>query len=82
MHLMYLDKSKEQKPYDKYLVKLPLYRRIFETKFNLSSRPPNNDTSSACNSEQCYAEHKENYTIASEYHKSDWQKPLTDTNIC
>lgn len=82
MHQMYIDECKDKKLEDKFLIKLSMYRHLFETNFNLSFGYPKSDTCSVCDAGGYTAEHKENYTRAFEMQKADRQKPLENKTIC
>lgn len=81
MHKMYIKECKEKKLDDMYLVKISMYRHIFETRFNLSFGHPKSDTCSVCDAGGNTADHKDNYTFAFESQKIDRQKPLSNKNI-
>lgn len=83
MHELYLRNIAEYNLADHLKVKLSFYRKVFDTKFNLSFGQPKSDTCSICDSGVANsAEHKERWENAFEVQKIDRQIPTTDKSIC
>lgn len=74
MHSLYIERCEEVNKSDTFKVKLCTYRRIFETKFNLSFGHPRSDTCSVCDAGNGNEVHIQRYHQAFELQRSDRQK--------
>ncbi|XP_041971453.1 uncharacterized protein LOC121738382 isoform X2 [Aricia agestis] len=81
MYSMYTKKCEDENKPTKYYIKECTYRKIFNTKFNLSFRQPRTDVCCKCDSNTQTEEHIENYKRAFELQKLEREMAVSGQNM-